>query len=64
MTYLQIKDGFVKNAIVLNDESLIPIFSEGFDFFIRSDEMIPQPGIGWSYDGAVFAEPVAQDAEI
>ncbi len=55
--WAQIKNGVVENAIVLNDESLIPIFSEGFDYFVRIDEMDPRPGPQWLFDGQVFTNP-------
>lgn len=50
MVYAQIKDSLVSNTITLSDESLIDLFSEGFDFIIRVDNISPRPSIGWSYD--------------
>lgn len=58
MVFAQIKDGIVKNIIVLDDLSLEDLFSEGFDFFIRIDEMEIQPGVHWIYDGIEFMPPV------
>ena len=45
------------NTIVLDDESLIPLFSAGFDYFIEIDGLEPLPGVGWSYDGTNFTPP-------
>lgn len=59
MLYAQIKNGIVENVIILDDVALIPKFSEGFDYFIRVDEMDPQPGVLWLYDGEKFSPPVA-----
>lgn len=58
MIWARIKDGIVTNCIVLDDLSLKDLFSEGYDYFIRVDELDPQPGIAWSYDGKVFNPPI------
>lgn len=55
--YAQILGGYVKNTIVLSDSSLIPNFSSGFDYFIKIDNLNPQPGVGWPYDGNNFSSP-------
>lgn len=57
MVYAQILAGIVMNTIVLDDESLIPLFSAGFDYFIEIDGLEPLPGVGWSYDGTNFTPP-------
>jgi len=59
MVFAQIKNGNVVNIIALNDESLIPRFSEGFDAFIRVDGMLPypSPNAGWTYDGVNLIPP-------
>ena len=57
MIYAQIKDDLVKNTIVLDDVSLTPVFSAGFDHFKRIDTLNPIPGIGWTYVNSVFTEP-------
>jgi hypothetical protein len=57
MVYAQIKDGIIKNMIVLEDESIKHLFSEGFDHFVRVDELNPVPCIGWAYDGVFFTKP-------
>lgn len=50
MIYAQVKDGFVVNTIVLDDETLIPLFLEGFDYLIEITLTPGNPSIGWSYD--------------
>lgn len=57
MNYAQIKNGIVKNTIVLEDSSLEYLFLEGFDYFINISDIEPTPGIGWSYDGQNFQSP-------
>jgi len=57
MIYAQIKNGKIQNTIVLIDTSLIVTFSQGFDYFIEIDSLLPIPGIGWSYDGTSFSPP-------
>lgn len=63
MVYAQIKNNEVKNTIVLNDDSLLPVFSQNWDHCIRIDELRPMPGIGWSYDGQEFAPPPPEEIE-
>lgn len=58
MIWARIKKGIVTNCIVLDDLSLKDLFSEGYDYFIRVDELDPQPGIAWSYDGKTFSPPI------
>lgn len=58
MIYAQIKNGIVQNTIVLNDASLESMFEEGFDALVRVDNLNPEPGIGWAYDGANFSAPL------
>lgn len=57
MVYAQIKSGLVVNVVVLDDASLIPLFSAGFDHFIQIDNLVGGPGKGWSYDGENFIAP-------
>jgi hypothetical protein len=57
MKYAQILNSLVANVIVLDDESLAPIFKEGFDDLVRVDELDIKPDIGWSYDGTNFLQP-------
>lgn len=54
MIFAQIKDGIVSNIIVLDDETLIPLFKEGFDDIVRVDQLQPYPSPGWTYDGNTF----------
>lgn len=55
MIYAQILNNLVVNIIVIDDVELIPLFSEGFDYFIEIDNIIPQPQIDWLYDGNNFS---------
>lgn len=55
--YAQIKNNVILNSIVLNDPSLVGIFSNGFDSLVQIDQLNPQPSIGWSYDGKNFSPP-------
>lgn len=45
------------NVIVLDDISLAPLFDDNFDSLVRVDNLSPQPGIRWSYDGEGFSPP-------
>ena len=57
MVYAQILGGMIVNTIVLGDISLLPALSVGFDSCIRIDNITPQVGVGWSYDGTNFTAP-------
>jgi hypothetical protein len=57
MTYAQILGGLVQNTIIIDDPSMVPTFSDGFDYCIRIDTLDPVPGIGWGYDGSNFTPP-------
>lgn len=57
MTYAQISKGIVENIILLDDASLIPKFSEGFDALVLIDNIVPIPQLGWLYDGFNFTSP-------
>lgn len=57
MIYAQIKDGVIRNTAVVLDEDVLSLISEGYDEVVRIDEIDPQPGIGWSYDGNDFTAP-------
>lgn len=55
--YAQILGGIVRNTIVVSDDTPLELFSQGYDVFIRIDDLEPRPGIGYSYDGSVFTLP-------
>lgn len=57
MIYAQILNGIIENIIVLDDPSLSSLFSQGFDYFIRIDNLNPVPQIGWLYNGSSFSDP-------
>jgi hypothetical protein len=57
MNYAQIANGSVQNVIVLEDDSLIDHFTQGFDYLIPLDGLDPMPQIGWLYDGTNFSAP-------
>ncbi|MDO4709047.1 MAG: hypothetical protein Q4B94_04390 [Pseudomonadota bacterium] len=53
--YALIGDGLVTNVITVEDT-----WPEGVDI----TDLDPQPGIGWSYDGAVFTPPPPEVPEL
>lgn len=55
MIYAQIKDGTVRNVILLDDLSISHLFSDGFDHFIDVSAFSPRPEIGWTYVDDTFA---------
>ena len=59
MDYAQIKDGAIKNVIVLNDAGLVSLFEVGFDYCLRIDDLDPVPKMGWEYDSGTdtYIEP-------
>jgi hypothetical protein len=57
MNYAQISNGVVTNIIVLTDNSLVSVFSQGYDALVRVDTLTPSPNIGWLYDGTNFSAP-------
>jgi len=57
MIYAQIKNGIVVNTIVVDDGSVLPLVSTGFDALVRTDNLDPQPGMRWLYDGTNFTPP-------
>lgn len=50
MIYAIIDNGEVINTIVVDGECSCP-------GSVRIDELVPVPGIGWSYDGETFTMP-------
>lgn len=57
MKYVQINDGIVQNIILLEDESLSHLFSEGYEFFLSIEGIDPEPQIGGVYNGSNFLPP-------
>lgn len=55
MIYAQIKDRTVLNCIVIENIESLELFSEGYDYLVRIDQLDPRPSIGWSYDGVNFS---------
>lgn len=53
MIYAQILYGVVVNIIVLDDSTLVPQFTMGFDFCLEIDNLAIIPQIGWSYNAAL-----------
>lgn len=58
MIFAQILNGVVQNTIVLDDMKLASLFSQGFDHFVRIDNLELVPSIGWSYDEENFSPPI------
>lgn len=63
MIFAQIKDGFIVNMIVLEDSSLLPLFSQDFDDVIQVDNKPGSPAVGWSYDPEQGFSPPVQPQE-
>lgn len=57
MVFAQILNGVIVNTIVLNDPSLLGLFSQSYDSVLQVDATYPQPGIGWTFDGIQFSPP-------
>lgn len=63
MVFAQIKNGIIKNTIVLDDESQIELFNfdpltnDPYDEILQINQLYPRPGIGWTYDGIIFIAP-------
>jgi hypothetical protein len=60
MLYAQINNNTVVNIIVLNNASQISTFSAGFQYFVQIDQLVPEPEIGWTYDGNIFSPSLIQ----
>lgn len=56
-TYAQIKNNMVINTIIVDKNTPMDLFSEGYDYFIRIDTLPVIPGIRWGYDGTNFSAP-------
>src|ERR1700722_8685422 len=50
MTYAQILNSIIINIIELDDITLVPLFTEGFDSCLEIDGLSIIPSIGWYYD--------------
>lgn len=50
MIYAQVLNNVIVNVIVLDDVSLIPVFTRGFDDLIEISVDPGSPSIGWIYD--------------
>ena len=50
MVYAQIKNNVIVNVIVLDDPTLVSIFTDGFDYCVRIDNLTPVPIIGDTYN--------------
>ena len=48
--YAQISGGSIQNIIVLDDESLLGIFGQGYDYIKRVDHRVPEPQMGYLYN--------------
>lgn len=59
MRFARIKDGIVKDIIVLDDLNIKDLFSNGYDYFIEISSEPGSPNQGWLYtinDG--FTSPI------
>lgn len=59
MIFAQIKNNTIMNTIDLEDITLVPLFKAGFDSVIQIDNLMPQPGIGWTFDNVNWDAPPA-----
>ena len=50
MVYAQINQNIIVNAVDIEDPILIPLFSEGYDLFLRIDNLSTIPSISWTYN--------------
>lgn len=58
-TYADVDDGVCVNVIIA-DESFRDAFSEAFpehEMIGPIDDLDPEPGIGWVYDGKTWSRP-------
>jgi hypothetical protein len=59
MIYALINNNVVVNTIVA-DEAFVQSIEEQYQYVVRIDQLVPKPGIDWSYDGANFTAPVEE----
>ena len=62
MIYAQIRNNIIINTIILDDPSLISLFSidqngNTYDSLVQIDNIVPQPGIGWTFDNVNWNPP-------
>lgn len=56
MRYALIRSGVVVSRIVA-DANFISSIQSQYDHCIRVDQLDPEPGLGWLYDGVLFSPP-------
>lgn len=49
MIYAQITTGLIVNIVEIEDSTLVPIFSQGYDYCVQIGNLTPIPTIGWGY---------------
>ena len=62
MIYAQILNNKIVNTIMLDDASLLPLFSADqngnpYDSVVQIDTLSPQPGIGWTFNNVNWCPP-------
>jgi hypothetical protein len=57
-TWALIRNGIVEN-LVAADADFVAKIAADWDFILDVSADVPQPGIGWGYDGANFTPPAA-----
>jgi len=67
MIYAQITNNKIVNTIMLDDASLLPLFSTDqngnpYDSVVQIDNIVPQPGIGWTFNNVNWSPPPAPPA--
>jgi hypothetical protein len=62
MIYAQINQNVIVNVVDIEDPTLIPLFAEGFDLFLRIDNLPIVPVMGWVYNPITceFSAPLSQ----
>lgn len=61
MIYAVIKDGVVKNTIVVDDPDFLKHVQGEYDATIQVDQLTQRPGPGDLYDGSKFIRPETQE---
>lgn len=56
MVLALIKNNIIENTIIVEDESISFNFHNRYAV-LRIDNLNPQPGIGWTWDGTSFLQP-------